>query len=450
MVGWAAGLGEPARVVDPGTGSARFLVAAGRRFRSTLLVGMELDPLAAVIARGHLAAAGLATRARVSLVGYRNAVLEEVEGPTLFVGNPPYVRHHLIGLEWKSWLARTAAELRLEASQLAGLHVHFFLATVLKAKPGDIGAFITAAEWLDVNYGRLLRQLFLGPLGGKAIALIEPAAQPFPDAATTATITCFEIGARPKSVRLKRSADLDTLGRFDEGGHVLRRERLEAANRWSPLTRIQRIQRKAPRNFIELGELCRVHRGQVTGSNKIWIAGPHSEDLPESVLFPCVTRARELFAAHGVLRDAAPLRRVIDLPVDLDTFDADERKAIDRFLRRAKQQGVDEGYIARTRKAWWAVGLRPPAPILATYMARGPPAFVRNLANPRHINIAHGLYPREPLSYYELTALASFLSRSVETSAGRTYAGGLTKFEPKEMERLLVPDLAVLRFAASN
>src|SRR5262249_28097179 len=157
--------------------------------------------LAAVIARGHLAAAGLATRAQVRLGDYRDATLGQVAGPTLFVGNPPYVRHHLISQEWKSWLACTAAERRLEAGQLAGLHVHFFLATVLKAKPGDFGTFITAAEWLDVNYGRLLRQLFLGQLGGKAIALIEPTAQPFPDAATTATITCFEIGARPKSVR---------------------------------------------------------------------------------------------------------------------------------------------------------------------------------------------------------------------------------------------------------
>src|SRR5262249_14050648 len=162
------------------------------------------------------------------------------------------VRHHLIGPEWKSWFVRAATERRLEASRLAGLHVHFFLATVLKAKHGDFGAFITAAEWLDVNYGRLLRQLFLGPLGGTAITLIEPTAQPFQDAATTATITCFEIGAKPTSIRLKRVASLHAFGSFDEGGRVLRRERLEAASRWSPLTNIQRMPRKIPRNFIEL------------------------------------------------------------------------------------------------------------------------------------------------------------------------------------------------------
>ena len=39
-----------------------------------------------------------------------------------------------------------------------------------------------------------------------------------------------------------------------------------------------------------------------------------------------------------------------------------------------------------------------------------------------------------------LTALARHLSTSVNIRDGRTYAGGLTKFEPREMERLLVPE----------
>jgi hypothetical protein len=51
MIGWAAGVAEPARVVDPGVGSARFLVAAGRRFPEARLIGIDIDPLAALLAR---------------------------------------------------------------------------------------------------------------------------------------------------------------------------------------------------------------------------------------------------------------------------------------------------------------------------------------------------------------------------------------------------------------
>lgn len=135
---------------------------------------------------------------------------------------------------------------------------------------------------------------------------------------------------------------------------------------------------------------------------------------------------------------------VIDLPIELDEFDADELKGINKFLRAAKQAGVPDGYIASKRRAWWSVGLRAPAPILATYMARRPPAFVRNLGQARHINIAHGLYPRQDLSDGMLDTLGEYLRTKVSLDQGRVYAGGLTKFEPKEMERIVVPGLEML------
>lgn len=426
---------KPVRVIDPGVGSARFLVSAGRRFPDAELVGIEIDPVAAVLARAHLASAGMAKRAQVILGDYRGAVLPPSEGPTLFVGNPPYVRHHLISVQWKQWLADQAERIGLSASQLAGMHVHFFLATTLHAKAGDFGAFITAAEWLDVNYGKLVRDLLLGPLGATDLVVLEPTVRAFPDAAATAAISTFSVGARPDSIRLSRSETLEEVGRIGDG-RAVRRDRLASEARWS---RLSRPVREVRENFVELGELCRVHRGSVTGANRIWIAGEHSVGLPETVLYASVTRARELFRAGAVLADATQLRRVIDLPAELDALTRESRLIVDRFLRRVRALGAHLGYVASHRKPWWSIGLREPPPIMATYMARRPPAFVRNIAGARYINIAHGLYPREALSENALGRLARYLSREISVHDGRTYAGGLTKFEPREMERLLVP-----------
>jgi hypothetical protein len=434
MVAWGA-KAAPVRVVDPGAGSGRFAVAAGRAIAGAEIVAVEADPVASLLARAHLAAAGLGGRARVVAADYRGARLGRVEGVTLFLGNPPYVRHHGIATEWKQWLTREARQLGLRASQLAGLHVHFFLATALHGRAGDVGAFVTAAEWLDVNYGDLLRKLLVGPLGGTSVHLLEPTALPFPDADTTAAITTFTLGARPSAMRLRLVKTPEELAPLD-GGRAASREELTKATRWTPLTRAPK---RRPSGFVELGELCRVHRGQVTGANAVWIAGAHSEGVPRELLFPSVTRARELFAAGSALEDAGALKRVIDLPADLDVLDAGARRAVERFLRAARSMGADAGFVARSRRAWWAVGLREPAPILATYMARRAPAFVRNVAGARHINVAHGLYPRGAMSDAALDALAAYLARATSVGDGRTYAGGLTKFEPREMERLLVP-----------
>jgi hypothetical protein len=437
---------EPARIVDPGVGSANFLRLAAKKFPNAELVGIDVDPLATLMARANLAVAGLADRSRIICGDYRTTKLPKVKGKTLFIGNPPYVRHHQLTAEAKKWLTEEAQKLGFTASQLAGLHVHFFLATVLKARKEDFGTFITSAEWLDVNYGKLVRELFLKNLGGQGITVIEPTSATFEDAATTAAITQFVIGSKPAKIRMKRVPCADQKGALTTG-RMLHRNRLETENRWSHLTRKTA---DIPKDYVELGELCRVHRGQVTGANRIWIAGPHSASasLPRSVLFPTVTRAKELFSAGTALADASQLRNVIDIPADLSVFDSEERKAIDQFMKLAKSAGVDDGYIAKNRRAWWSVGLRNPAPILATYMARRAPAFVRNLVDARHINIAHGLYPRDPMSTVLLNRLANYLSTAVSMHQGRTYAGGLTKFEPREMERIPVPSPKMLESMA--
>jgi hypothetical protein len=283
----------------------------------------------------------------------------------------------------------------------------------------------------------LVRGLLVHDLGVSSLHVLDPRALPFAATQVTAAIACFNIGGAAPNVRMRQVDSSADLGRLT-GGREIPRERLAAANRWSVLIREPR---RLPEGHIELGELVRVHRGAVTGANRFWVTNSAGTDLPASVLFPSVTRAHELFSAGARLEDVRALKVVIDLPVDLDGFDRADRRRINRFLKAARDACVDTGYVASSRKAWWSIGLRAPAPILATYMARRPPTFVRNDAQARHINIAHGLYPRQELPALVLDRLAAHLRTSVSMDDGRTYAGGLTKFEPKEMERLAIPTL---------
>lgn len=438
MVAWADSLAEvPVRVVDPGLGSGRFLRAAADAFPDAELVGTDVDPVATLLARANLAAIGADERASIFLEDYRSFKLPPRQGRTLFLGNPPYVRHHELEPRWKDWLASAAALYGLSASKLAGLHVYFYLATRQLAAPGDYGTFITSSEWLDVNYGQVLRDLFLQELGGRSLLVIDPAVRPFPDAATTAVITTFEVGQRPAQVSVRMTDKAEELAPIDCGTPV-HRERLETEQRW---THLLRAARSLPSGYVELGEICRVHRGQVTGANGVWIAEAHEREVPSSVLFPSVTRARELFDTDGVLRksQAKRLRHVIDIPADLDELGENDAAVVRRFLAWARRQGAHKAYTARNRSAWWAVGLREPPPIMATYMARRPPAFVRNDAGARYINIAHGIYPREPMAPTVIRKLHEYLSQAAADARGRIYAGGLMKFEPREMERIAVP-----------
>ena len=440
MVEWALEQ-TPMRVVDAGCGSGRFAMEAARRTGAEI-IAVDTDPLATVVTRAALASLKTKPAATVINADYTQMVLPLHAGRTAFIGNPPYVRHHQLSATTKAWGHLASQRFGLRLSGLAGLHAYFFLATAIHGNPGDIGCFVTSSEWLDVNYGGAVRRLLMDGLGGRSVHVIDPTNLPFDHATTTAAITCFEIGARPDTVRMRSVARANELRPLNRGRRVTR-EQLAGARRWTPLLREAP---DIPSGYVELGELCRVHRGQVTGSNATWVVPPGAgAPVPERYLFPSITRARELIAAGRRLRSTDGLRRVIDLPVNLDELEVDELVAVEEFLDRARADGVADGYVARHRRAWWAVGLRAPAPILATYMARNPPTFVRNDAGARHINIAHGIYPRQPLPDDLLDRLAGALRRAASSHLGRTYAGGLVKFEPREMERIPVPSPELLQ-----
>lgn len=439
MIAWAASRGTPARVVDPGSGSGRFVAAAAKAFPDARLVACDIDPLAIGMLRANAAVLGFADRLEAHVEDYRLLEIEPIEGPTLYIGNPPYVRHHRIADDAKAWFTKTAARLGFRASRLAGLHVHFFLRTREIAVPGDWGVFVTSAEWMDVNYGSVLRGMLADGLGGSSLQVFSPGGMPFADAMTTGAITTFMIGRRPEQFTVRELSSLDDLDDLDAGRQLPWSEVI-AQDRWSQFVRPTAARAEG---LVPLGDLFRVHRGTVTGGNDVFIAGGYQGALPERFLIPTITKAKDLIDAGGRLTraKATKLRRVIDIPAVLTGVTPAEKRQVEAFKRWAKARGVAETFTARQRRAWWSVGLRPPAAILCTYMARRAPAFVRNVAGVPHINIAHGLYPRVPMTAADLDAYADWLSANVCTTEGRTYAGGLTKFEPKEIERILVPCL---------
>ena len=216
---------------------------------------------------------------------------------------------------------------------------------------------MTSAEWLDVNYGSLVRELLVQHLGVKGIHVIEPTALPFEDAATTAVITNFFVGLSNHpmsnySVSSQQSSLLTC-----QQTSMVRRERLEAAPRWTPLTRTAREWH---------GRFCRTGRtvpgtsiGQVTGMNDVWIIGSDADELPESVLFPSVTKAREPVIRLAVRSQTCRLcvTSLTCLSATTIIYDGVERKSIDRFLRAARQKGAHKSYTATHRKAWYSIGL---------------------------------------------------------------------------------------------
>lgn len=445
MIDWADATATPDRVVDPGAGSGRYIAAAAHKWPRAVLVACEIDPLAALVLRANATALGFAHRLQLFIGDYREMDLPQIRGKTLFVGNPPYVRHHQIDRRWKRWFTETAQELGFGASQLAGLHAHFFLRTKQLARRGDFGCFVTSSEWLDVGYGVTIREMLGNGLGGASLHVVDAGLMPFGTTMTTAAITCFQVGRKTPTMGVQSIEAEKDLRRLTSDSSVEWRDLL-AAKRWSIIVK-QRPSK--PTGAIEIGELFRVKRGLVTGCNEVWAEGSYPGPLPSACLLPTVTKGREIVEAGGRLVGRG-LRRVVFLPKKLETLASYEQGWVDDFLRWARLRGADKTFTARSRTPWWHIGLREPPAILATYMGRRQPSFALNSAKAQYLNIALGLYPREDLCEADLVATVRHLQSNVCTSLGRTYAGGLVKFEPSELEAVPIPTLKEMRALQTN
>lgn len=438
MVAWVSAQ-HPERVVDCGCGSGRFALAAAQASPQSQVLAVDLDPVSSLACRANAAVLGLHN---VSVLNedFVRLSLSPVTGLTAFIGNPPYVRHHHISPDLKAWARRSANELGWSRwSGLAGLHAIFFMAVVSKSAPGDVGCLLTSSEWLDVNYGRAMRDALLNGAGGRSVHILHPKARAFDDAMTTASVTCFQRGHKASSIRLQSVRTPEELRDFGRKGRPVSRSRLEAAVSW---TELLAPGNRAPEGFLPLGDYIRVSRGAVTGGNDFFLLTAESAQrlgLAEYCI-PAITRAREVLAADGRIRSSRVSRHLLAVSRD----DVRTSQPLAGYVN-GPGLGVREGYVCRSRTPWYSVPLKKP-PIVATYMGRGRPAFALNPDRMPIVNVVHGLYPKVELDDDQLLGLVNFLNSGERLgSNGRIYQGGLRKYEPGEMERMLVPSPDMLR-----
>ena len=436
MVGHSAQMGPFDTIVDPGAGSGRFAIAAAHRFPLAKVLAVERNAELAAQLRMRVDALRLASRITVIEGDFRDAALA-VTGRVLYLGNPPYVRHHDVDPAWKRWFSHGMAARGIEASQLAGLHAHFMLRIAQLLKPGDAWCLVTAAEWLDNGYGAALRALMTAPtgMGLRSIWLAASDEAVFPDALVSAVVVAGQHGAFGESQPPVEAGQLRQAA--STVSRSLPASELSSCQRWSVLCQPSAL---PSMDGVQLGELFKVTRGQVTGMNQAWVL---PLDAPAAWLglgVLAVTRAREIIDGTVVAAVVASrLRRVVNLPRELDTLAPEARTAADELMDRARRLGADQSYIAQQRAAWHAVEMRQPPMAFVSYMGRRPPVFQPNPHRVSYLNIAHGLYPRMPISAADLKRVLDHLTSSTGLYSGRVYGGGLAKFEPSDVARLRLP-----------
>ncbi len=156
-------LSAPVRFLDPALGTGAFYSALLRVFPPEQLesaLGFEIDP--------HYGLEALSfwqeTPLQLKLADFTLARPPETESDkfNLVICNPPYVRHHHIGVSEKVRLQVAVKEaLGRRLSGLAGLYCYFMLLSHQWMTDGGLAGWLISSEFMDVNYGHEIKRYLL-------------------------------------------------------------------------------------------------------------------------------------------------------------------------------------------------------------------------------------------------------------------------------------------------
>ena len=458
--------------LDPAIGTGSFYSALRSVAPASKIgrcVGFDIDPHYAEPARALWKNTTLDLRTS-------DFTTAEVPGSTpeqanLVICNPPYVRHHHLDGDRKRELQATVYHrLGIRPSGLSGLYCHFMWLSHAWMAPGGVAGWLIPGEWMDVNYGTLVKQYLLGHVDLVRIHRFDPSNVQFDDALVSSVVVWFRNQAPGD-----QPVEFSYGGTLAEPGRLVPvpRQTLRATRKWTRILASPQPSVTAPTTSMSatdtegpiLGDLFRIKRGVATGANGFFVLTREAieeHQLPWRFLRPILPSPRYL-ESDEITADSSgdPLieRRRYLLAVDQPEHVVEaEYPSLWAYLQQGIDAGIHERYLSRHRRPWYAQEHRPPAPILCTYMGRTsgrddrPFRFILNRSQATAANVYLMLYARPALTRAAerepdlLRTVWRGLNRvpvSTLLGEGRVYGGGLHKLEPRELGNLPLATLGV-------
>jgi adenine-specific DNA-methyltransferase len=427
---------EPATVLDPGVGGGVLLRAVGE---GPACFGLDIDAAAV-----ELATASMQGECELALGDFLDAErwpLSEARFDAV-IANPPYVRHHNLSAAHKLLARHYSSRLGLKVSSLSGSYVYFFMEAILRLNEGGRLVFITPTEFLDVRYGRAVKEALLDHCEIDEILVLEMDELAFEGVLTTSAITIATKRRSPS--RRVRLVEASLNGSIERQREIeLLAEVAPAALPWTPLlpSRAERIAPLLEGRTAKLGDYCRVRRGIATGDNSFFtmtLADVERWGIEERFLAPIVVGSKDLpttgpldasFHASRVEGGARCFLFFCHEPID----SLRATNAL-RYIEHGLELGLHERFNCRVRSPWYAVEPVAPADFFTTYMSRNRARIVRNLIGARCMTSLLNVWALPGVDPEALRpSLEDPTNAQLLREFGRTYGGGLAKIEPGEL-----------------
>ena len=450
---------KPIRFLDPAIGTGSFfsaLLESGQGFESAQ--GFEIDP--------HYGAPALklwsGSRLEMTVADFteQRPPKADDQKPTLLICNPPYVRHHHVSKEEKErlhTLSKNSAGISL--SGLSGLYVHFLAISHSWMADDGVAGWLVPSEFMDVNYGRKLKEYLLSEVTLLHIHRFDPKDVQFDDAIVSSAVVWF----RKRKPLAHHTVEFSYGGSLQNPATVkqISAADLRKADKW---TRFPKSDPVADHDGYRIADLFAIKRGLATGDNSFFILDEDRAKellIPPQFLRPVLPSSRHI-AGDEIQADSSGIPL---LPKRLFLLDCDvppeqvqrEYPTLWAYLQTGVES-VAQAYLCKSRKFWYAQEKRTAAPIVCTYMGRSdrsarPFRFFLNRSKAVATNVFLMLYPKpalserlatHPESIHAIWESLNKIDAQTLLGNGRVYGGGLHKLEPKELANVPADNIAAL------
>lgn len=342
------------------------------------------------------------------------------------IANPPFTRNHALDRT-----VRTRLRERFAVSGAAGLWVHFLLHSLEFLTTGGRLAAVVPASALFTNYGHAALERICARFRAVEIHQIVDKPQWVNGADERGAIVLAE-GYLQGSTGIPTAKPWSTVeGRFDSDAMSEPAHASHAFNRLASFA-------------VPLQTLATLKIGAVTGYNAIFLmneeerlaAGIHRADV-----VPIIGRVRQAPGLRVSVEDLVELASAGEKTWLLSPRKLGPRgSSVRRRLAKITSQRRKGTLWFTKRVPWWRVQLDAPCDAVFTYMNDCGPRIVLAAGDVRCTNTLHEVQFRQGVSHEQrIAASLSMISTFGQLAAeriGRSYGGGVLKFELAEARRM--------------
>lgn len=371
--------------------------------------------------------------------------------------NPPYLKFH--DYDNKQILQEVESKLKFKFNGFTNLYTLFLLKSVFQLNKEGRAAYIIPSEFLNSDYGKLIKEYLVKTKTLRHLFVIDFKENVFDDAMTTASILLLANDNNNSAIHISTidsKSDLQLIKSYidsypkGKGEFSFAPKDLDPTIKWRKYYQVQNSINY--NNLVPFSTYAKVVRGIATGANEYFTfktSKAKEFNIPESNLLPCICKAKDVKTNFFTSEHFKNLIKKDELTY---LFNGQQSKSeeVENYIKKGEQEEINEKFLTKSRKPWYALEKRPPAPIWVSVFNRNGVKFIRNEANIYNLTTFHCVYPTNSdlFSKVSIDLLFAYLltdvSKDIFSDNRREYGNGLKKFEPNDLNKSKMLDLSIL------